>query len=64
MGVFCWRLRDADGNELRSTQDFGTKEEAEEWMGREWASLADEGAESVSLMSDGEELYHMGLSPE
>ena len=59
--AFTWVLHDASGNDLRTSEDFDTKESAEAWMGSEWASLLEEGAETVSLMDGDERLYRMGL---
>jgi hypothetical protein len=65
MASFSWTLHDIDGVALRSTESFASKEDAEDWMGREWSSLLAEGAESVSLVSDdGAVLYRMGLRAE
>ena len=61
MPEFTWILLDPDSKELRATDAFSSKEEAEAWMGDHWSGLADEGAEYVSLRSDGEQLYKMGL---
>lgn len=61
MATFVWVLLDGEGNEMRPSQEFASKEEAEAWMGSEWASLLGEGAEFVSLRSDGEQVYRMGL---
>lgn len=61
MSSFHWTLLDNAGNELRSTETFASKEEAEGWMGAEWAALLEEGAESVALMQDDSRLYVMGL---
>lgn len=61
MGEFTWVLLDASGAELRSTETFGSKDEAEAWMGDEWKALLDEGADSVSLREDGEQHYKMSL---
>lgn len=58
---YRWVLQDAARQELRATDAFGTKEEAESWMGAEWSALADEGAEYVVLTEDGKTLYRMGL---
>lgn len=59
--VFRWVLHDASGADLRTTEEFETKDAAEAWMGSEWAALLEEGAETVSLM-DGDTLsYRMGL---
>jgi hypothetical protein len=60
---FAWKLHDAAGVVIRSSEDFSTQEDAEGWMGAEWASLLAEGAESVSLYRDGEDVYTMSLLP-
>lgn len=61
MSSFTWVLIDPHGNEMRSTEAFATKDEAEAWMGAEWATLLEEGAEYVSLREDGAQVYKMGL---
>ena len=58
---FTWILHDAAGADLRTTEAFDTKEAAEAWMGSEWSTLLDEGAETVSLMEGDERHYRMGL---
>lgn len=61
MAEFKWKLRGASGKELRETEAFASQADAEAWMGTNWSGLLDEGAESVSLVHDGETLYDMGL---
>ena len=61
MTVFRWDLKDADGNRIRASEPFDTREQAESWMGSEWAGLRDEGAESVVLLEGVEVVYEMGL---
>jgi hypothetical protein len=61
MTAFTWTLLAPSGDEMRTTEEFSTQEEAEAWMGAEWAALLDEGAEFVSLRSDGKQVYKMGL---
>lgn len=61
MAEWRWVLHDENGADLRSTQDFESKESAEAWMGAEWASLLEEGAETVSLIHEGKSQYRMGL---
>jgi hypothetical protein len=63
MAQFRWVLHDASGKDMRATEPFDTKEAAEAWMGAEWASLLEEGAEEVSLQSDDTVEYRMGLRP-
>ncbi len=64
MAGWQWVLHDESGDDLRSTQEFDSKETAEAWMGDEWSSLLDEGAETVSLVHEGKHHYRMGLRPE
>lgn len=64
MSPWRWILHDPSGRDLRSTETFSSKEDAEAWMGAEWGSLLQEGAESVSLVEDGKTLYRMGLREE
>lgn len=59
--AFTWILHDASGRDLRASEGFETQDEAEAWMGSEWAVLLEEGAETVSLMDDETRLYRMGL---
>ncbi len=61
MAGYLWKLHGPAGEDLRATDTFASQEEAEAWMGAEWSSLLDEGAETVSLVRDGETLYRMGL---
>ncbi len=64
MSSYFWVLEDPNGNELRWTERFDSHEDAEAWMGREWATLREEGAAHVVLMRDDELLYRMGLDEE
>lgn len=59
--AFRWVLHDASGTDLRATEDLASKDEAEAWMGAEWAALLEEGAATVSLMDGDVRLYQMGL---
>lgn len=61
MPGYLWTLHGPAGEDLRETEAFATREEAEAWMGAEWAALLEEGAETVSLVHGGETLYRMGL---
>lgn len=61
MAGYVWVLLAADKAEIRSSEPFPTKEEAEAWMGREWSALLEEGAETVSLRTGDEQVYEMGL---
>jgi hypothetical protein len=64
VSTYSWVLHDLSGDDMRATEGFESKEEAETWMGQQWSGLVDEGAESVSLMKDDKMLYRMGLRPE
>lgn len=61
MSTYRWILLDEDGKDLRESEGWSSKAEAEAWMGSEWAALLEEGAESVALMEDDRRLYEMGL---
>lgn len=61
MSDYFWKLHAAGGEDLRTTEGFASKEEAEAWMGAEWESLLTEGAETVSLVHGDQTLYRMGL---
>lgn len=63
MSEFHWRTLDAEGNEVSRSEAFASKEEAEAWMGAEWEGLVQLGGRSVSLRSNGDELYNMSLEP-
>ena len=62
--AWTWVLIGADGSEMRSTEGFDSKDEAEAWLSDHWSELAEEGAESVSLRDDDDESYRMSLAPE
>jgi hypothetical protein len=64
MSTFTWIVHDAQGRDLRTTELFPTRQAAEEWLGREWGSLADESGDSVSLVENGEVVYQMSLRSE
>lgn len=64
MGDWRWRLHDPEGNDMRTTDAFGSQGEAEAWMGAEWQGLLDEGAETVSLVQGDVTIYVMGLKEE
>lgn len=59
--AFMWAVLDADGKEIDRTEAFGSKDEAEAWMGSEWSSLLERGGESVVLYEDDTRHYQMGL---
>ncbi|MGH2735985.1 MAG: hypothetical protein ACRDKZ_10420, partial [Actinomycetota bacterium] len=62
MTEFTWTLQDPDGKDLRTSEAFVSKEEAEAWMGAEWSALKGEGGEFVVLKRGDEVLYRMSLS--
>jgi hypothetical protein len=62
MDDFTWTLQDSDGKDLRTSEAFTTKEQAEAWMGAEWSALRDEGGEYVLLKQGDDVVYRMGLS--
>jgi hypothetical protein len=58
---FRWVPQDAGGADLEPSASFATQAEAEAWMGEEWSSLLERGAEHVKLVADGNVVYRMGL---
>lgn len=62
MTTFRWVLIDGAKAELRSTEEFDSREDAEQWLSTRWQALRDEGAASVSLRNDSEEIYEMSLA--
>jgi hypothetical protein len=61
MTDFTWVIHDENGKVLRSTESFATQREAEDWMGKHWSGLVEEGGAAVSLISGRETIYEMGL---
>lgn len=61
MGV-RWRYRNAAGAESGSSDVFGSRQEAEDWLGAEWRGLLDAGVWSVDLLDGDELVYAMGLT--
>jgi hypothetical protein len=64
--VVAWRwiLRDESGGELRETESWESRTDAEGWLSQNWQVLLEEGAEAVSLVEDSREEYTMGLREE
>ena len=61
--MFDWAYLDASGNELGRSQAFDDADAAEDWMGRSWQDLAENGIEEVELFdrTHGRHVYRMGL---
>jgi hypothetical protein len=64
MSPFVWIVHDAGGQELRTTEPFATREDAEAWLGTQWKALAEASGDSVSLVEEGDVVYRMSLQPE
>lgn len=62
MSDYRWVLQDEAGNEIRVTDPWPTKEEAEAWMGSAWEDLVAEGGAFVALRSGDEQVYRMSLA--
>ena len=61
MSGWTWVLKDSSGADIRSSEEFGSQADAEAWMTSSWATLLEEGAETVSLMDGERFVYRMGL---
>lgn len=65
---FTWTYGRTDGTEVSdlglASTAFPSQADAEAWLSQEWATLADAGVASVTLLRDGEVVYGpMSLSP-
>lgn len=55
---YTWRLHDAAGRTLtRTVSFFPTQADAEGWLGEEWAQLADDGIDAVTLVHGEDVVY-------
>jgi len=63
-GLCRWVLKDRAGREFRSTQPFESRAAAEDWLGRSWTELIQEGAVAVVLLDSGRVAYEMSLLAE
>lgn len=63
MSELLWVLKDRSGAEMRRTETFESRAEAEAWMSEHWGELAKEGAASVALTDSDETIYDMSLDP-
>ena len=61
--TWTWVLIDSSDREIRTTDGFDSKDDAEAWLSAHWTELAEEGAEEVSLRDGGDESYRMSLAP-
>ena len=64
--TWTWRYEDGGGRELPqpASEAFGSKADAESWLGETWRELLDQGVAQVSLLEDGRVDYGpMPLTP-
>ena len=64
--TWSWRYEDAAGRPLPrppETSEFGTKADAESWLGETWRDLLDAGVQQVVLVEDERVEYAMPLTP-
>lgn len=65
--VWTWRFEAADGSEVTPEDDggsFGSRGDAESWVGEWYADLAEQGVDRVTLMENGQAVYGpMSLHP-
>jgi hypothetical protein len=63
---WSWRYEDESGSELprTATEAFGSKADAESWLGESWRELLGSGVQQVILLEDGRVEYGpMPLTP-
>ena len=66
MSPWHWQLLDAVGAPVLGAPapSFPTQSEAESWIGEQWAELADEGVDAVTLLEGDTVVYGpMSLRP-
>lgn len=63
--TWTWRYEDAQGEPLPDPppETFGTKGDAESWLGETWRNLLDGGVQNVVLLEDDRVEYTMPLTP-
>ncbi len=59
---FRWAYLDHRGAETGTSESFGSREQAEDWMGAEWRRLLDGGTLLVALMDGDQRVYSMKLT--
>ena len=58
--AWTWRFEKADGGETAPAvepEEFTTQGDAESWIGEVWQQLLEGGADQVTLLEDGTEVY-------
>jgi hypothetical protein len=63
--TWTWRYEDAQGEPVPDppAETFGTKGDAESWLGETWRDLLDGGVQNVVLLEDDRVEYTMPLTP-
>jgi hypothetical protein len=64
--TWTWRYEDAQGQQLPkppAEATFGTKGDAESWLGETWRDLLDGGVQNVVLLQGDRIEYTMPLTP-
>jgi hypothetical protein len=64
--TWTWRYEDAEGQQLPgppAAESFGTKGDAESWLGETWRDLLKGGVQNVVLLEDERVEYTMPLTP-
>ena len=62
--AWTWRFEKADGTAAApavAPADLASPADAEAWIGDHWRSLLEGGADQVTLLDDGKEVYTMSL---
>ena len=62
--TWIWVARDRTGGRIDAAPSFASQAEAEAWLGDHWRSLAEAGAESVTLLRGETVIYDMSLGEE
>ncbi|MCT2593272.1 hypothetical protein LHJ74_25775 [Streptomyces sp. N2-109] len=58
--AWTWRFEKSDGSETAPAvepEEFPTQGDAESWIGEVWKELLEGGADQVTLLEDGSQVY-------
>ncbi len=62
---WTWRLENADGESVGTSESFDSRSDAESWVGEAFGELIEQGVDQVRLFDGDTEVYGpMSLHPE
>ena len=55
--AWIWKLENADGNVIGTSNEFESRSDAESWVGEAFADLVGDGIDQVRLFDGDKEVY-------